>query len=67
MKSQYKAVITLLHNDGWLLGGTRHHESSWFDSYEDAQAFGEQSVEVNKNRPGYADADIRFQVIGRER
>jgi len=66
MTTQYKAVITLLHNNGWLLGGIREHHSSWFGTYEEAQAFAEQAVKVNRERPGYRDADIRFQLIGRE-
>lgn len=35
MVSKYKAVITLM-SPGWLLGGTKKHESSYFDKYEDA-------------------------------
>lgn len=65
MKQQFKAEIVLL-TPGWLLGGTRRHVSSWFNLYDDARDFAIQSVEVNRDRPGYQDADIQFQIIGRE-
>lgn len=64
MATQYMAEIKLV-SPGFLLGGTRCHVSSWFDSLDDAKSFAEQSVEVNKNRPGYADADIRFKIVGK--
>lgn len=57
----YKAVITL-HSPGFLLGGAKKHVSSAFELKEHAEAFGQQSVEVNKNRPGYENADIRYAV-----
>jgi hypothetical protein len=65
MATKYKAVIDIL-SPGYLLGGTKRHESSWFDSFDDAKSFMVQSIEVNKGRDGFADADIRGQVIGRE-
>lgn len=65
MVSKYKAVITLM-SPGWLLGGTKKHESSYFDKYEDAESFMRQSIEVNRGRPGYEQADIAGQVIGKE-
>ena len=63
--TRYKAVIDIL-STGFLLGGIKRHESSWFDTYEDAKNFGIQSVEVNKGRFGFEDADIQYQVIGKE-
>ena len=58
----YKAIITL-HSKGYLLGATRRHESSPFACEADAQSFAQQSVEVNTNRPGYADAQITYQIV----
>lgn len=58
----YEAVITL-RSPGFLLGGTREHVSSAFELEEHAAAFGQQSAEVNKNRPGYADADISYRIV----
>jgi hypothetical protein len=59
----YVAVIRLL-SDGFLLGGTRRHESSPFELQSDALAFARQSVEVNKGRPGFENADIRYEIVG---
>lgn len=61
-KVRYKAIITL-HSEGWMLGGTRKHESTPFESRQDAEDFAVQSVEVNQNRPGYKDADIRYAIV----
>ena len=58
----YVAVITL-ESDGFLLGGTRKHESSPFASYDDAWQFGAQSRKVNIDRPGYAEAIINFRIV----
>jgi hypothetical protein len=59
----YVAVIRIL-SDGFLLGGTRNHSSSPFASETDARNFALQSVEVNKARPGFENADIRSEIIG---
>lgn len=58
----YVAVITL-ESDGFLLGGTRRHESSPFAEERDAIAFAEQCRQVNQDRPGYADAKIDVRIV----
>lgn len=57
----WKATI-VLESEGFLLGGTRVHESSAFFEYDSAKAFADQSVQVNIDRPGYADAKITVQI-----
>jgi hypothetical protein len=59
----YFAVVTL-RSEGFLLGATRRHMSSPFASEQAARNFALQSVEVNKARPGYENADIRWNVVG---
>lgn len=59
----YVAVIRLL-SDGFMLGGTRKHESSPFELESDARAFAVGCVEDNKNRPGFENADIRYEIVG---
>lgn len=58
----YIAVIRIL-SDGFLLGGTRRHVSSPFALESDARAFALQSLEVNKTRPGFEQADIRTEIV----
>lgn len=60
--NSYKAVITL-KSEGFLLGGTRVHESSAFAEERDAIAFALQSREVNLDRPGYYQADIETKIV----
>ena len=58
----YVAVITL-ESDGFLLGGTRKHESSPFALEYDAKAFAWQSKQVNLDRPGYQNAIITTKIV----
>lgn len=58
----YRAEISLW-SDGFLLGGTKKHISSAFILKKDAESFAAQSVEVNRNRPGYEKADITSDVV----
>ena len=60
----YVAVITLHNSDGSLLGGTRRHVSSPFATEQMAHDFARQGVEVNRNRPNYQTADIRWEIVG---
>jgi hypothetical protein len=58
----WKATIAL-ESEGFLLGGGRIHESSAFFEWDSAKAFAAQSVQVNRDRPGYADAKITVQIV----
>jgi hypothetical protein len=60
--NSFKAVV-VLHSDGYLLGGAKYHESTPFVSREDATTWGQQSLEVNKGRPGYEAADISVEIM----
>jgi hypothetical protein len=56
------AVLTL-ESPGFLLGGTRRHESSAFAAQSDAESWAVQAKEVNIARPGYADAKITMTIV----
>jgi hypothetical protein len=58
----FKAIVTL-NTSGFLLGGIRKHVSSAFAEEQIALDFALQSVEVNKNRAGYHDANITFEIV----
>lgn len=60
--NSWRAEISLW-SDGWLLGGTKRHVSSGFISKSDAESFAVQSVEVNRKRNGYENADITYDVV----
>lgn len=60
--NSFKAIITL-ESEGFLLGGTRVHESSPFKEQFSAQDFADQSVQVNKGRLGYTDAKINVSIV----
>ena len=57
----YVAIVAL-HSEGFLLGGCRMHASSAFESESDARAWAAQAVQVNRERAGYAAADIRTEI-----
>lgn len=52
-----------LWSGGWMLGGTRKYDSSPFVRKTDAINFAIQSVEVNKARPGYENAEITYEIM----
>lgn len=54
------AVITL-HSEGFLLGGTRRHESVPFASEQMARDFADVCVETNK---GAGRTDVRLEIVG---
>ena len=59
----YIAVIRIL-SDGLLLGGLRHHSSTPFELEDHARQWAIQAIEVNRNRPGFENADIRYEIVG---
>lgn len=58
----WRAEISLW-SEGFLLGGTKKHVSSAFVRKTDAENFAQQSVQVNRDRPGYQNADITAEVV----
>jgi hypothetical protein len=44
---KYKVVLEI--EEGFLLGGVKRHESSYFDTYQEAEAWLQQAYETNKN------------------
>jgi hypothetical protein len=61
-KNSFRAVIEL-KTEGFMLGGTRKYISSAFALESDAQAFADQSVEVNRNRWGCAEAIFDVRIV----
>jgi hypothetical protein len=57
----FEATVSIW-SDGLLLGGTKRHVSSAFESKEDAEAWAQQAVEVNRDRPGYKQALIDYAI-----
>jgi hypothetical protein len=55
-------VVILNDNNGFLLGGTKRHESAPFASRNDALAWAETIATTNWNRPGFELANITITV-----
>ena len=61
----YIAALRLMPwSEGTLLGGGRTHQSTPFELEAHAQQWAKQAVEVNRNRAGFENADIRYEIVG---
>jgi hypothetical protein len=58
----FKGVVELSDNTGYLLGGTKRHESAPFAKREDALRWAEGVADTNWKRPGYELANITITV-----